>query len=67
MKKYERNKSNSPIFGETLLANEEELEEIKRFVWAFPVSVFGLLNQKLNKLGFCISIRSEHDRGDAQK
>lgn len=47
---------NSPIFGETRIPTDTELKLIKQLVEDVPVGVFGILNKKLNELGFAIKI-----------
>lgn len=46
----------SPIFGKTRRANDEELDCIKKAVEETPIDVFQALNRKLHDHGLMISI-----------
>lgn len=53
-----------PIFGEVGKATDEEKNEINRLVADCPVEVFGALNHRFNKAGFCLSIASLFEDGE---
>ena len=47
---------NSPLFGKTRDATDDERSQIKSFVDDTPVAVFQELNKNLNARGLCIMI-----------
>lgn len=51
----------SPIFGKTRHASEEEMDQITKAVDETPVTVFQELNKKLNERGLCISIMAKEE------
>ena len=48
----------SAIFGDTILLESSELEfqELEIEIDKYPANAFGILNKKLNKLGFNLTL-----------
>jgi hypothetical protein len=58
---------NSPIFGKTRHATEEEKKQIIALLQNCPVSVFQLLNSMLNAIDLMISITGLDEETHASK
>ncbi len=49
-------KTNSPIFGEVELADEDVRTQLEILISQYPVDAFGILNKAFNKINLCITI-----------
>jgi len=57
---------NSPLFGEVRNATDQEKEDINYLLERTPQTVFGLLNKKLNTLGYIITIDTKREEFDGE-